>query len=341
MSTNYNLAGKTLIVDKITEVQGSKVQTSSEKRSFIANACLLANYTGLKAEMASLADDNYLTSSEKIQIKRELITINSTYASLYTQSKDASLDLETSPYYEDFNNFIAAYNSLKDYTDPLMETMSPEAIDGDLFTTIWTNYYNSVSPIEQDVFAVVYSLTDQINMTLSSEFFVFERDTIPVPDQTIGVYLIDKQKTSPLIFKVNGIERSYTDYIAEITLDDIVGLDQIILTLSNDTQAITKTIKKVFNGEDSISIQIYSTNGDKFRSGTANTILKCFVFQGSENITDNIPAEFFNWTRISSSTDSLADDRWNTSSKALGSKTVEILPEDTIGRTTFSCEVNI
>ena len=341
MSTNYNLAGKTLIVDKITEVKGSKVQSESDKKSFIANACLLANYTNLKVAMASLADDNYLTSSEKIQIKRDLVTIDSTYASLYQQSTGAGFDLETSSYYDDFNTFVAAYTTLKDYLDPLLADMNPEAIDGNLFTTNWTNYYNAISPIEQDVFAAIYNLTDQINMTLSSEFFVFESDTIPVPDQTIGVYIIDKQQSSPCILKVNGIERSYTDHIAEITPDDFNGSDEIILNLSNDTQSISKTIKKVFNGEDSVSVQIYSTNGDKFREGTANTILKCYVFQGSENITDNIPAESFNWTRISSSTDALADDRWNTSSKAIGKKIVEILPEDTIGRTNFSCEVEI
>ena len=94
-------------------------------------------------------------------------------------------------------------------------------------------------------------------------------------------------------------------------------------------------------GEDAISIQIFSTNGDKFREGTASTTLKCFVFQGDKNITNNIPDESFNWTRISSSTNHLDDERWNTSSKAIGKKIVEILPEDTIGRTNFSCEVEI
>jgi hypothetical protein len=94
-------------------------------------------------------------------------------------------------------------------------------------------------------------------------------------------------------------------------------------------------------GDDAISIQIFSTNGDKFRDGTASTTLKCFVFQGDDNITNSISEESFNWTRISSSTNYLDDDRWNTSSKAIGKKTIEILPEDTIGRTNFSCEVEI
>lgn len=94
------------------------------------------------------------------------------------------------------------------------------------------------------------------------------------------------------------------------------------------------------NGVDAISIQIYSTNGDKFRDGTANTTLQCYVFQGTENITDNVDAVYFNWTR-NSTLGTIEDNVWNTSSTARGHKTILLTPTDVIGRSVFSCEVEI
>lgn len=93
-------------------------------------------------------------------------------------------------------------------------------------------------------------------------------------------------------------------------------------------------------GEDAYQIQIYSSGGNAFRVGKANTTLTAYVFKGSNDITDTIDSSLFRWIRKSQGT-ALADDIWNTSSKAVGKKQVFITPEDTIGRTVFSCEVDI
>lgn len=93
-------------------------------------------------------------------------------------------------------------------------------------------------------------------------------------------------------------------------------------------------------GEDAYQIQIYSSDGNAFRVGKANTTLTAYVFQGADDITDTIDSSLFRWIRKSQDT-ALADDIWNTSSKAVGNKQVFITPEDTIGRTVFSCEVDI
>lgn len=93
-------------------------------------------------------------------------------------------------------------------------------------------------------------------------------------------------------------------------------------------------------GEDAYQIQIYSSGGNAFRVGKANTTLTAYVFQGADDITDTIDSSLFRWIRKSQGT-ALADDIWNTSSKAVGKKQVFITPEDTIGRTVFSCEVDI
>ena len=47
----------------------------------------------------------------------------------------------------------------------------------------------------------------------------------------------------------------------------------------------------------------------------------------------------FKWIRKTD--DELEDEKWNTSSKALYHKSVEITKEDCIGRTVFECEVDL
>lgn len=318
MSTNYNLVGKTLTVDKIIEKKGSKIQSEADKAHYLANAVLLANYTNLKEQMAYLADDNYLSTKEKQQVARELITINSTYASLYTRTIEALFNDTSSIYYADYVALNLAYTTLTDYLTPLLANTNPEVIDGSLFTTNWTNYYNAVTPIEQDLFAAIYGLTDQINMTLSSEFFIYENNVSPIIGQVIAVFIIDKQKSSPCVLKVNGIVRSYTNYIAEITLNDITGLDEVILELSNDSQTITKTIRKIFNGatgDPGISVTIeYAKNTSTTIPPNSETV---FIFGTNYMLFQGMPMGYPVWSRIAPLASELKDNEyiWQRNSK--------------------------
>ena len=124
----------------------------------------------------------------------------------------------------------------------------------------------------------------------------------------------------------------------------IVTVYQDALTLNmplENTSAVNQYIQSIrVQGEDAYQIQIYSSDGNAFRVGKANTTLTAYVFQGADDITDTIDSSLFRWIRKSQGT-ALADDIWNTSSKAVGVKQVFITPEDTIGRTVFSCEVDI
>jgi hypothetical protein len=97
-------------------------------------------------------------------------------------------------------------------------------------------------------------------------------------------------------------------------------------------------------GADAISVQIYSPNGNVFRTGTATGTLYAYVFRGDEDITDTIDENKFTWSRSSSSTITSgegSDASWNSSAKAIGHKTLTITPDDVVGRTTFSVEVEV
>jgi hypothetical protein len=88
-----------------------------------------------------------------------------------------------------------------------------------------------------------------------------------------------------------------------------------------------------------IKVQINSTNGDKFRAGTLSTTLILTVFRGEVDITESVPATACRWRRKSS--DLAGDEAWNTSSKAIAKKELELTPEDAFGRAVFYCDVDI
>lgn len=97
------------------------------------------------------------------------------------------------------------------------------------------------------------------------------------------------------------------------------------------------------DGEDGVSftVVIESSNGNIFRLGSIDTKLTCKVYFNNKDITDELDDSKFTWRRVSSSPDSMEDERWNTSRKALFHKFVDITPEDCIGRTVFFCDVDI
>jgi hypothetical protein len=89
----------------------------------------------------------------------------------------------------------------------------------------------------------------------------------------------------------------------------------------------------------SYTVSIQSSNGSIFRPAQVDTILTCHVYQNTTEITEDLDASRFRWKRLSA--DPVDDGRWNTSSKAIGHKSVEIKNADCAGRTVFSCEIDL
>ena len=89
----------------------------------------------------------------------------------------------------------------------------------------------------------------------------------------------------------------------------------------------------------SYSLFINSSNGNVFRLPAVNTTLSAQVLRNNEDITASLEDWRFSWKRVTS--DSTADEQWNTSSKAIGHKTIDITGADCIGRTVFTLEVEL
>jgi hypothetical protein len=92
------------------------------------------------------------------------------------------------------------------------------------------------------------------------------------------------------------------------------------------------------DGQDAITVNIWSDNGNAFTNGAISTTLRVYVYKGIEDITDTIAANLFSWVRTSNNPDS--DLIWNNAHKSIGS-TLSITADDVTRSAIFSVEVTI
>jgi hypothetical protein len=90
------------------------------------------------------------------------------------------------------------------------------------------------------------------------------------------------------------------------------------------------------SGGGGYSVEIISTNGDRFRPGQVSTVLTARVWQGQIEITDILNSTQFRWTRTSS--DPAADEIWNQNHYTAG-KSIAVDSDDMYIRATFTCEI--
>lgn len=97
------------------------------------------------------------------------------------------------------------------------------------------------------------------------------------------------------------------------------------------------TITKVYDGEDSYTIYIESSNGLMFKNGIISTMLKAVVYKAGEDISHTIPNNSFTWKRVSNNASE--DLIWN--SMEHKGMFLEITGNDVTGKAIFDCEVII
>lgn len=108
------------------------------------------------------------------------------------------------------------------------------------------------------------------------------------------------------------------------------------VTAPTDPTAYTWSRVKGTAGENALTLQIVSSNGNIFQNGNISTVLSAIVWSGSVNVTDSFDTNAFIWSRVSE--DEEADSRWN-SAHAGGAKSIEITGEDVDRRATFFCDL--
>ena len=108
---------------------------------------------------------------------------------------------------------------------------------------------------------------------------------------------------------------------------------------------------RLVDGNDNLTIEFVSSKGYSFRRGAVDTIITPHVFYGNVDITDEIAAEYFTWTRYEQRNEDLpnpytqADEAWNTAHEQ--QKTLHLTNNDmpntwsTQNKIIFTCTVVI
>lgn len=102
------------------------------------------------------------------------------------------------------------------------------------------------------------------------------------------------------------------------------------------TPAMNATGATGETGKSSYEVDIVSLNGTTFKNGQISTTLHAHVYYGSQDVTSELDANRFRWTR--SSDDAVSDASWN-DRNASGQKSIGITADDVRHRATFFCEI--
>lgn len=90
------------------------------------------------------------------------------------------------------------------------------------------------------------------------------------------------------------------------------------------------------DGQSPYDVDIISANGLLFKNGVIQTTLTAVVYRGEDNVTEQLDANQFRWTKINA--DGSLDKTWNTI-HAGGTKSITVTSEDIYRRATFNCDI--
>ncbi len=187
------------------------------------------------------------------------------------------------------------------------------------------------------------NLVGQYHRYANAQYTFFSKNNIAAGSI---IKIVDNAFTS-LEVNVLITGKTYTDQ-SDVIQYTAVGISAFNLSAETYVSTIStgKTDRKGtpglpgIAGEDgkSFTVTIESSNGSAFRPENVNTSLNCRVYINTQEITDTLDASRFTWRRESGN--AVTDESWNTSSKAIGHKSVDISSADCNGRTVFSCEID-
>ena len=106
---------------------------------------------------------------------------------------------------------------------------------------------------------------------------------------------------------------------------------------------------RLVDGNDNLTIEFVSSKGYSFRRGNVDTVITPHLFYGNVDITNDVAAEYWNWTRESESEKTVADESWDAQHTGLvtGIKTLHLSNNDmpqtwsSANKAIFTCTVSV
>lgn len=362
--------GKTIYADDIKLIKGKVRKTPASSINKAGLQILAVDRSALYKKLDQISADDIITPIEKRSLEREWSGL--------TSSKNASF--QKADEYEIVGQAEAiavmdAYDELESYLnivlDPTYMLENTDISGMGNISDLFEAYYTAKTRLDERLFRLEtgmlngldYRTRFVVNVTSSTGITIpidGSPSTLRVVLYQEGVEVTDEYQEADFTWSRLSEDREadVTWKEAEplvgksitITKDDLVYKSASFICTFRHAYSDTMYFEKMGfatlseevpgkDGEDAISVQIFSSNGNLFRNGQAYTTMSATVWRGDEDITDMIDASSFNWERTSG--DPIADESWNTSSKAVGRKIIEITPQDVVGRSVFACHVDL
>ncbi len=181
-----------------------------------------------------------------------------------------------------------------------------------LIDTAFENYRTSISELSE----MIAIATEAVVQAMAKEAEDNAKNYTEAQVKILADEIRSKVESETFEEVVGNLESSYAD------------IEEQVANTKAEVEAVSRRIP--FRAE------IISTQGNIFKNGMISTTLFCRVYRGDEEVTDQIEASRFRWTRVSD--DPEDDNTWNTSNST-GRKTLTLTPSDVHGRATFNCDI--
>lgn len=352
--TNY--IGKTIYVDDVKTFSGKKKVSIADNLRDTSLALLSIDTSKIGAEVEKIGSDGVVTEVEKERLKREWASIKAQFSFASSQANEYGINGQ-----QVYTKVLESYTTLNTFLSELLAidgsvTLSDVLPEGRTMLGLFENYYDALELLNDELFQYQTGLLNGLDDRTKCELHLACSSGLALPDDgsaaTLSVLLLkdgvdataemsdedftwSRQDGSWAIRTGKSIEITDVDLVdgtANFTCRFVHHYSDSMYWYAFDFITVQRYVQP-------ITVQVTSTNGDKFRQGTVDTILIATVFRGDDDITDSVPSDAFRWYR--SSRDLTSDEAWNTSSKGLAKKQIELSPDDVSGRAVFSCEVDI
>ncbi|AEC02379.1 hypothetical protein [Parasphaerochaeta coccoides] len=189
MSNEYNAAGKSLVVDEITELHPQSRQTSGDIKRIADAQLAKRDLARIKAEIGEMTSDDVLTPSEKSILYREWKTMQSSHALYSSQAESYGMKEQ-----QVYVSYAQAYLVLDDQLgDVLHDLTTPSDISGAVLKARFDAYYGASSLLDEEFFTYTTGLLQGLDDRTKFTLILY---AAPLPAEgttTIHAQLLDEE----------------------------------------------------------------------------------------------------------------------------------------------------
>lgn len=313
------------LLSAINSAISDNVATTAESELVDSAYLALIDGTGrLERAMESASDDilNQRADLAEINAKKHADEIKT---GLQLEIADLSKQLETTEGYidESFRDGIISEMESANIKTSLQNIQLQKTEFDNRYTEIYGNYY--LDGVPKMNLADAKAKYDAKYNALITAIEVAITDNAATPEESAEVQLRFDELEVELALLTVSFEKAIEAY----TRAKADAAEQSAREFASEEVEIVK--------KDIVyKVEITSTNGLVFKNGQIQTVLEARVYHGAKDVTAEVDASRFKWSRQSNNPEE--DEAWNTSHFG-GTKTITVTSGDIHIRATFTCDI--